>query len=118
MDNWIIQLGVGGIFAVLIIREFVNLLAKMKGNDSKPTGTNPQICQDIKSITIDTNDKVKEIHSIQSQKDADGLPLSYFPRSIAKSQEKIAKDQAVTAQHMKTIADAVTELKKERSHNG
>jgi len=78
MDNWIVQLSAGGIFAVLIIREFVNLMIKLKGKNGNGNGSTPgtETVKDIKAITIDTNDKVKSLHEQHSKTDGDGCRWS------------------------------------------
>lgn len=109
------QLGVGGIFAVLVIRSFVELVKALKGaTNGKASGGHEQITKDTKEITIDTNNKVKTLHSLHSKTNADGLPVWYFPQSIIQDQKEIAKTQADTAVHMKALADAVQKLEEKR----
>ena len=121
MDSVLLQLGVGGIFAVLIIREFVNLVAKLKGKNGNGNGS--QTLSDIKQIAIDTNDKTKALHSLHSKTDGDGVPMVYSPRSIVADQKEMAKTQNKTAEHMRDIsmtqtqmADTMKEIKEKVSH--
>ena len=104
MDT-ISQLGIGGIFAILIIKSFIELIKTMRGKNGSDT------IKDVKSITIDTNDKVKTLHSLHSKTNQDGLPVWYFPQSIVQDQKKIAEAQAQTAMHMEAISESITEIR-------
>lgn len=107
MNELITQLGVGGIFAVLVIRSFVELTKAMK--NGKANGA-PQLYRDIKNVTDDTNDKIKGLYSMHSKTDSDGLPVWYFPRSIVKAQERIASSVEQTTVHLKSLADSIEKL--------
>jgi len=110
MNEALTQLGVGGIFAILVIRSFIELTKAMKNKNGNGTGGHEQICQDTKKLAIDTNDKVKTLHSMHGKTNPDGLPVWYFPQSFVQDQKEIAKAQADTAMHMKAIADTVRKL--------
>jgi len=104
MDGLILQLGVGGIFAVLIIREFVNMMAKMKEKNGSGNENGNGTLKDVKNITIDTNDKVKSLHSLHTKYDSDGKPLWYFPGSMLENQKQIALVQERTAGHLRDMS--------------
>lgn len=112
MNEVLTQLGVGGIFAVLVIRSFVELVKAMKNgkNGGGLKSSDSQLIQDTKALSIDTNDKVKTLHSLHSKTNPDGLPVWYFPQSIVQDQKEIAKSQADTAMHMKSIAESMKTL--------
>ena len=112
MNEGLTQLGVGGIFALLVIRAFVELVKAMKTKNGSEGNGHEQITRDTKKLAIDTNDKMKTLHSMHSKTNPDGLPVWYFPQSFVQDQKEIARAQADTALHMKSIADAVQELKK------
>jgi len=114
MDNVMIQLGVGGIFAVLVIRSFVEFVKAMKKNGNGSSETE----RDIKAIVIDTNDKAKALHSMCSRTDGDGIPMVYTPRSIVecqkevvKTQERIALSQERMAETQKQMAETIKSIK-------
>jgi len=111
MTELAMQLGVGGIFAILLIREFINLVYKMKNKDGNSNGNgHAQICKDTKEIVIDSNDKIKSLHSLHAKYDGDGRPLWYFPRSITESQKRIAEVQEKTAGHLKDVSNAQAQV--------
>jgi len=104
MDNVLLQLGVGGIFAVLIIREFVNLMTKMKGkSNGNGNSSDSQILKDVRLTTADTNDKVKGLYSMHSKTDNDGIPVWYMPRSFVEAQKEMARTQADTVNVIRDV---------------
>lgn len=103
------QLGVGGIFAVLVIREVLSFLAK---KDSKNGTGSSETERDIKAITIDTNDRVKGMSALTSRIDGDGVPMIYTPRSIVATQKEISDAQAKTTQHLSEVAKSQADFAK------
>lgn len=112
MNELITQLGVGGIFAVLVIRSYIELTKAMKNGKAgkEVNSVPPQLYRDIKNVTDDTNDKIKGLYSMHSKTDSDGLPVWYFPRSIVKAQERIASSVEQTTVHLKSLADSIEKL--------
>ena len=105
MDTVLMQLGVGGIFAVLVIRSFVDFAKAMKKNgNGHSSGTETE--KDIKAIVIDTNDRTKAVHGICSQTDGAGIPMVYTPRSMIECQKDIAKTQERIALSQERITEA------------
>lgn len=106
-NSVLLQLGVGGIFAVLIIRAFVEMVKALKKTDSgSGSGSDngvKQIIHDTKEISIDTNDKVKTLHSLHNKTNPDGLPVWYFPQSFVQDQKEIARAQEKTARHLEKV---------------
>jgi len=112
MDGIGAQIGVYGIFALMLIKALTEMLkaAKSKNGNGSKTPEAPQVCKDIKEMTIETLDKVKGLHSMHNKTDSDGLPVWYMPRSMVKAQQEIAKTQEQTTIHLKSLADSVKEL--------
>lgn len=109
MDNILLQLGVGGIFAVLIIREFVNMTSKMKGrNGGSTNGTG--MLKDVKDISIDTNDRVKSLHGWHERTDNEGRPVWYFPYSIVDHQKRMADAQERTTENLKQVVQTQKDI--------
>jgi len=108
-ESVLVQLGIGGVFAIIIIDRFVAMIIKLKGTKNNGNGDNGhnQICKDTKEVAIDTNDKVKTLHSLHNKTTPDGLPVWYFPQSIVQDQKEIAKAQTDTAIHLKALAESV-----------
>ena len=115
------QLGLGGVFAILIIDRFVTLVIKLREKKGNGNGSGTETVKDIKAIVIDTNNKAASIHELTNRIDGDGVPMVYTPRSIVESQKKTAEAQEQTARHLsevvrvqKQMADDVRTIVKER----
>ena len=102
--DWMTQVGTIGTFAILLIFAITKLIREVKasknGNGNAP-GT--ETVKDIKSISIDTNDRVKGLHELHSKTDGDGVAMVYFPRSVVEVIKESAKAQERTAGHMKDM---------------
>ncbi len=96
------QIGIYGIFALMLIKALTEMLkaVKTKGNG----GSHEQIAKDTKQVAVDTNDKVKALHTMHEKTDGDGVPLCYTPRSIVNTQKEIAKTQADTVNVIKDVS--------------
>jgi len=115
--SWIVELGAGGIFALMLIKAFIELTKALKngkangGSDSSASARIEQIVSDTKLISIDTNDKAKQGHTVLARTDADGVPMVYFPRSIVKTQEKTAEILSEVSNTQKQMADTLIDIR-------
>jgi len=93
-DSAILQLGVGGIFAVLVIQMVLNFIKPMMPNIF---GVNAQdeATKEITKILYEIRHLTKELHTWHDRRDEDGVPVWYIRRSLEDSIEKLA--EAVTA---------------------
>ena len=104
MDTLLLQLGVGGIFAVMIIRSFIEYTKATKKNGNGRSGTETE--KDIKAIVVDTNDRAKAIHNTCSRADGDGIPMVYTPRSMVECQKEIVRTQERIALSQERMVEA------------
>ena len=87
MDGKLLELGIGLIAAVMVIREVLNFLAKKKyGNGYSTNHAHGEIMSehvnDVRTVVTNIKDKVDDLHDWHSKTDQDGIPLWYVKRSL------------------------------------
>ena len=95
MNEYIGQLGVGGIFAVLIIRSFIDFV-KYKKN-GKNNGK-----EDIDII----KDKTIKLFEMHNHYDNDGVPSWFTPRYLVVTQKEIIGTQRDITDLIKDISNS------------
>lgn len=89
MDDMMTQLGVGGILAILMVREVLNFL---KSKQPTQNGETQRLFVKLDQVTR----HVADLHKWHDKTDEDGVPVWYIRRSFEDAVEK--------------LADAVTQL--------
>lgn len=96
MDSLVLQLGVGGIFAILLIDRALKF-ARDYSAANKPASAVPEAVKDTRTGPLpiigatpnpDSDRKISDVHEIISLKDEDGVPRVYVSRSIQRIQEE------------------------------
>ena len=122
LDSLLIQLGVGGIFAVLVIRMVLDFLNRKNGGNTK--GFDKRIVR-LENNIDDIKDVVGKIHDMHNVKDSDGFPVWYVPRSWQQTQKEIMelnlkivailKDMMKTAERtekeVSQVKDSINDIK-------
>lgn len=112
VEQKILELGVGLIAAILVIREVLNFLGKFtsssKGNGSNgghgSNGNGSAVMgghvADIRGGVFDIKDKVDDLYNWHNQRDANGIPLWYLQPSLEQSIKKLTTqiDRSVEVQ--------------------
>ena len=98
-EDMIQQIGIGGIFALLLIREVLHFL---KAKEERVEAT-----LDERAIA-----KIHNSHEILSMKDEDGAPLVFTPRSMSRTISMIAETQRQQADILSRLADGVEDLRR------
>ena len=80
MEQLVLELGVGGLFALFIIREVLTFL-KDKKNSAAGAEDLSKLCR-----------QVEELHVWHSKTDQDGVPVWYVRRSLEDAIEKLAEN--------------------------
>jgi hypothetical protein len=112
------DLGAYGIFVLLFIKYMIEFTKAMKSNKNESGGFEQNvrdtkgIALETRNVSVDTNDKVKTLHSLYTKTTQDGIPMGYFPHSIVEDQKEITKSMEQTAIYMKAVADSVERLEK------
>jgi formiminotetrahydrofolate cyclodeaminase len=84
MDSIVLQLGVGGIFAVLVIKMVLDFLRK-KDSKSKEQKFFEKIEKSIKN----TDRYVEKMYELHNKFDIDGKPIWYFPQSVVETNSRV-----------------------------
>ena len=83
MESALVQLGVGGIFALMVLKEVFGFLTRKRNGN--PWGN-------VSSDTVRRLlDQIRELHTLHDQKDDDGVPVWYVRKSLGMAVEKLHK---------------------------
>lgn len=80
MNDIMMQLGVGGIFAILVIREVFTFLRSRVDKSS-----------DLDVVVRDVKIRVDELYRWHDVRDEDGTPIWYIRSSMTRSVEQLAR---------------------------
>lgn len=109
----LLQIGVGGTFALLIIREvfgFIRpILEKRRAGPSKPAAPSSPLNGSTKKISA----QVDEIKNILQRSDSDGTPLVYVPRSLAEAIHELAQTTAEQTRFLERVNENVIEVRRD-----
>lgn len=86
MDQYIQQIGIGGIFAILVIREVLNFLEKRRASEVK---AHEPPCQKAQADLSAVRTEVGDLHAWHDRRDAEGVPIWYFRKSYEQKLERI-----------------------------
>ena len=86
-DNLLLQLGVGGIFAILIIRMVFDFLNRKNGSGN--TKVFDKRMTKVETDVDEIKDCVHKIHDMHDVKNADGVPVWYIPQSLVQTQKEV-----------------------------
>ena len=106
------QLGVGGIFAVLVIRSVLDFLAKREA--TKNGGARGTTSTHGMMATQQLNDlvrQVRELHEWHAKEDDDGVKVWYVRKSLEQS---IARLADAAEQQTRALRDLVALIKADR----
>lgn len=84
MDQTLTQLGIGGILALLILKEVFTFLRAVKDKKNCKSGQN-ELCYKC-------FDLIKKIYDMHNQKDSDGVYIWYVRRSLEEAMNKLAEN--------------------------
>jgi len=103
------QLGVGGIFALLIIREVLGFLSKRKdrGNGNGKAAMTETVQSDLFQLLREINEGTRELVRLHDVKDEDGVPVWYVRKSLERQIEQLVTG---VAQLTNAIAQQVKAL--------
>lgn len=112
MDQLFTQLGVGGIFALLIIREVLGFLSKRKergngnGDGNGKSTMSATMQSDLFQLLREINEGTKTLVRLHDVKDEDGVPVWYVRKSLERQIEQLVKgvDQLTSAIAQQVIA--------------
>ena len=85
MDARLLELGVGFIAAIMVIREVLGFLDKKKNGASGQSIIMNEHVNEVRGAVSAIKDKVDDLHEWHNKTDADGIPLWYVRRSLEES---------------------------------
>jgi hypothetical protein len=92
MNSVLMQLGVGGLLAYLVIKEVLGFVTKWKN------GRNGNSDRDQRRIMHQINERLDRLYDMHDQKDDDGVYVWYIRRSLGDAIEHLAENIAKQTQ--------------------
>ncbi len=120
-EGKILELGVGLIAALMVIREVLNFLDKKRGGEGDGDAVMSEHVSDVKGSVTAIKDKVDDLYEWHNKTDADGVPLWYVRRSLEQSIKELGEKiylqievQTEILRHMEKMEEHYRELLKKR----
>lgn len=125
IDARILELGVGLIAAIMVIREVLNFIERKKNGSGHDGALMNEHVNDVRGAVSVIKDKVDDLHEWHNKTDADGIPLWYVRRSLEESIKDLGEKiylqiemQTKILRHMERMEQRDTENAKRRAENG
>lgn len=120
-EGKILELGVGLIAAIMVIREVLNFLDKKRGGEGEHDPLIGEHVSDVKGSVTAIKDKVDDLYEWHNKTDADGVPLWYVRRSLEESIKALGEKiylqvevQTEILRHMEKMEEHYRELLRKR----
>lgn len=107
----ILQIGMGGVLAILLIREVISFIKwlidrREPNGDGKPYKSNGGMaCQECRSWLMRTHELTEQLFTMHNQKDADGVYVWYVKHSLTEAINKIADAITLQTQLLQKIVE-------------
>lgn len=125
MDARLLELGVGFIAAIMVIREVLGFLEKRKNGWGGQSFIMNEHVNDVKGTVSAIKDKVDDLHEWHNKTDADGIPLWYVRRSLEESIRELGEKiylqieiQTEILRHMEKMEEYYRNKPKKEGGNG
>jgi len=125
MDGKLLELGVGFIAALMVIREVLGFLEKKKNGSGGHNFIMNEHVNDVKGTVSAIKDKVDDLHEWHNKTDADGIPLWYVRRSLEESIRDLGEKiylqieiQTEILRHMEKMEEYYSSKSKKEGSNG
>ena len=105
MNDALFQLGVGGALAVILVGMVLNFL--------RARSSLPEVMGELVSMLKTIHVEVHELHQMHDQKDMDGVPLWYVPRSWGDIHKSIVSTQRDIAEVQRDILKILERLERD-----
>lgn len=109
LDSILLQLGVGGIFAILVIRMVLDFLNRRNGGSGNTKVFDKRMVR-VESNVDEIKDCVHKIHDMHNVKNSDGIPVWYIPQSWANTQKEIQETNLKTLEILKDLTKTMGRL--------
>ena len=125
MDARLLELGVGFIAAIMVIREVLSFLEKKKNGGSGQSIIMNEHVNDVRGAVSAIKEKVDDLHEWHNKTDADGIPLWYVRRSLEESIRELGEKiylqieiQTEILRHMEKMEEHYKDTSKKERKNG
>lgn len=108
MINLVTQLGVGGIFAVLLLRTVFDYLRRREARDEGSSH------RDMFALLRCIKTHVEDLHEWHAVTDDDGVKVWYVRRSLETAVEKLADNIAKMTEILNAMHREILDLKKQK----
>ena len=98
IEGKLLELGVGVIVIIMVLREVFSYLKTQKSNSLTVTD---QHVDEMHTLTHGMDDKINDLHKWHDQKDTDGIFSWYVPRSFETVLEKLAVNISANTEMVK-----------------
>lgn len=120
-EGKILELGVGLIAALMVIREVLNFLDRKRSSEGEPDSLIGEHVSDVRGSVTAIKDKVDDLYEWHNKTDADGVPLWYVRRSLEESIKDLGEKiylqieiQTEILRHMEKMEEHYRELLRRR----
>lgn len=108
MDDILTQLGVGGIFVILVLREVFSFISRLKAKGDTPAK------DELTALARDIKLRIDELYKWHDVRDEDQVPVWYlrksFERELVQLRGALDKLQQATQQHAESVGRLVDSL--------
>lgn len=115
LDGKILELGVGLVAAILVIREVLGFLGKWTAPKGNGNGNGSAVMgghvADIRGAVTEIQGKVDDLYNWHNQRDASGVPLWYLQPSLQKSISKLTEQTEKNGQTLTKILEHMIETR-------
>ena len=125
MDARLLELGVGFIAAIMVIREVLGFLEKRKNGGGGQSLIMNEHVNDVRGAVSVIKDKVDDLHEWHNKTDADGIPLWYVRRSLEESIRELGEKiylqieiQTEILRHMEKMEEHYRKKPEKEGSNG
>lgn len=125
MDGKLLELGVGFIAALMVIREVLGFLERKKNGSGGHNFIMNEHVNDVRGTVSAIKDKVDDLHEWHNKTDADGIPLWYVRRSLEESIRELGEKiylqieiQTEILRHMEKMEEHYRSKSKKEGSNG
>lgn len=125
MDARLLELGVGFIAAIMVIREVLGFLEKRKNGGGGQSFIMNEHVNDVRGAVSAIKDKVDDLHEWHNKTDADGIPLWYVRRSLEESIRELGEKiylqieiQTEILRHMEKMEEYYRKKPEKEGSNG
>jgi len=117
VNDTITQLGVGGIFAILVIQQVLTFMGKRKNGAAPARFTifdSPEDRKRVVGTMVKCAEQVNKLYDQHQVKDSDGVPVWYVRRSLEDAVKSLSTNVNKQSDLLRELVTEVKTMSKER----